>query len=228
MPEVEPVVFEGTIDATNIPDGTTALIGLFDEGLLEAGKHGYLSGASIYVNRRSGGTILRVGPTDGNKGGELIQTFVDLPYEDNKILNVKFTIDGSADPLSCAVGAMGDAAGCMTLDFNGHTRSDSYGDVKSYAAMEPLPASYTHTEFANGAYPGWDNSGLAANAAYNLVLDGCEAAPDPVVEPTPVDGDDMVCYDGDTTLNIDFSNVAGLYGYEFKVNYDATKWLPFS
>lgn len=172
-PEAGPVVFEGTIDVTDrADDNSVAMIGLLDKAVLESGLHGYQTGAYVYVNNRPNGDV-RIGVTDGNVGGELVQSFVIIPAAeaDAGPLSVSFTVDGSADPNTCAVppgsGVGGD--GCMTLVVGAHPSiTDSYGTITG----GPVD------EFASGAIPGWDAfpSG-ASNVGYDLTISPASADP---------------------------------------------------
>lgn len=151
-PDDGPVTFEGTLDLTNREDdNSVAMIGLLDKATLENGDHGFQTGAYIYVNNRANGSV-RIGPTDGNTGGEIVQTFHTIPATtaDAGPIGVTFIVDGTADPTTCANPAS-DAAtadGCMTLDIDGFTTlTDSYGSRTGSGGSE---------EFATGAIPGWD------------------------------------------------------------------------
>jgi hypothetical protein len=214
-PETTPTVLDGTLNVANMSVGDVAYLGLIDQGLLASGGSGYQSGAYLYLFKNTA-TSVRVGPTDGNLGGEIVQTFVDLPIPGDNTLDVNITIDGAADPNSCASGAVGaNATGCVSITAEGQTRTDSYGQIKTLNNS----GAYTHSEFSQGARPGWDDYGTT-NVICNLNVNGCVADPLPEVKLTSTD--QMVC-DGGASLNVDFSNVTGLYGYEFKVSYDAAK-----
>jgi hypothetical protein len=156
-PEDAPVILEGTIDLSQSVQGQVAMIGLLDRDDLAAGNTSFQRGAYIYVFRNSA-TTWRIGPSDGNSGGEIVQTFVTIPETDlpaDGVLNVVFTVDGTADGTTCAVvpPASPAPAGCMTLELSGGavntTLTDSYGDVTGAASASP--------EFSNGAVPGWDD-----------------------------------------------------------------------
>ncbi len=212
MPETTPVNFAGTLDVAAMNKGDVAFIGLLDKGLMASGDKGYQSGAYLYLLKLND-TTLRIGPTDGNQGGggEIIQTYFQIPIPADMTLDVDFTIDGTVDPTTCG-GAASDA-GCISVTAEGQTRIDSYGFVKKLFNTPPL---YAHDEFSLGAYPGWDDFDHS-NVVYDLEVNGCEATP-PAVEITSPDT--LICNDT-ATLNVDFSNVPNLYGYEFKINYNS-------
>ena len=195
-PEDGPITMSGTLDIDGQVQGQVSMIGLIDLTALEAGVTGFQTGAYIYVFRRTA-TEWRIGVTDGNAGGEIVQTFIIVPATDlpaDGVLNVVFTVDGTQDGTTCAVSTSTAPAGCMTLQISGglvnSTLTDSYGDLKHADSATP--------EFANGAVPGWDDF-VAAGVIYDLtvtptlVLDGegptttnTTADPNPVQYGTPL------------------------------------------
>lgn len=161
-----------------MPVGSVGFIGLSDFGLLGSGATGYQGGAYVYIYRRS--SDLRIGPTDGNLSGEIVQTYITIPnaaIPANGVLELSLTIDGQADPASCknpASGATPYATGCIDLNVSGYSGiHDSYGDVKTLNNTAP----YDWSEFQYGAHPGWDDCsdycGAVSNIAYNFDLTGC-------------------------------------------------------
>jgi hypothetical protein len=166
-PEDGPVTLVGSIDVDNQTIGQVAMIGLLDRDDLASGNSSFQRGAYIYVYRSSA-TSWRIGPSDGNVGGEIVQTFItiadtDLPADG--ILDVEFTLDGTTDGTTCVVGSYTSPAGCMTLQITGGTvnatLTDSYGDVVGNNSASP--------EFANGAVPGWDDY-LGSYVGYTLTV----------------------------------------------------------
>lgn len=149
-PEVAPVTFTGTIDTTDSVVGDVAFIGLYDAAALEAGDDGYQSGAMIYVFRSSIDTV-DVAVTDGNAGGEIVQGRAKIGVGS---FGYSFSVDGTADPSSCAVpagsGVGGDGCMTLTIQHGGGTAalSDSYGSITS--------PSTGAVELAAGGVPGWD------------------------------------------------------------------------
>jgi hypothetical protein len=171
QPEIAPVTFMGAIDVGQMPVGSVGFIGLLDAGLLESGASDYQSGAYVYIYKTA--VDLRIGPTDGNLGGEIVQTFLTIPNANipaGGILSITLTIDGTADPTTCANGSSGlSATGCIYLDVNGYAQiQDSYGEVKTLNNAN----AYAWTEFQFGAHPGWDDYGNS-NIAYFFALTGC-------------------------------------------------------
>lgn len=189
-PEDGPVTMSGTIDVADMTTaGQVAIIGLHDADALGAGDRGDKAEVGIYLARRSDGT-LTVGVTDGDAGGgEFVQAFttfaaVDLP---DHTLEVTFTADGTADPASCATSAddLSTADGCMVLDVNGRTITDSYGTI--------VPTDITiETELGSGSHPGWYAaypSGHGPNIGVDYTL---TVSPTVVTAPTTADD----CRDG--------------------------------
>ena len=172
-PSSGPVTFEGTLDFSGrADDNSVSMIGLIDKAVLEAGNTGWGTGAYVYVNNRPDGTV-RVGPTDGNAGGEFVQTFHFVPEAtaDAGPIGVTVTIDGTAVPATCAAPAdLATADGCITVDLDGFAPlTDSYGSVTGAGG----PAE----EFSTGAVPGWDvfpaDGGLTG---YDLMISPAEVA----------------------------------------------------
>lgn len=154
-PEDGPVTLEGTIDIDEEVAGMVAMIGLLDRADLEAGNTSFQRGAYIYVYRQTA-TSWRIGITDGNSGGEIVQAFITVPDTDlpaDGVLDVVFTVDGTADGSTCATGPFSTPAGCLTLEVSGGsvdaTLTDSYGDIVGLGSATP--------EFATGAVLGWDD-----------------------------------------------------------------------
>ena len=175
-PEAGPVVFEGTLDLTDREsNNSVAMIGLLDKAGLETGTTEFQRGAYIYINNRPDGTV-RIGVTDGNAGGEIVQTFrvISALDADAAPLSVKFTVDGTADPTTCDTPSNDTTAaaadGCMTLEITGFpTVTDSYGNITGAGGP---------SEFATGAIPGWEAfpSG-ASNVGYDLNISPAAADP---------------------------------------------------
>lgn len=173
-PEGAAVVVQGTLDLTaRESNNSVAMIGLLDKAGLESGSTEFQKGAYVYVNNRPDGTV-RIGVTDGNVGGEIVQVFRTIPAAtaDAAPIEITFTVDGTVDPSTCAVPAS-DAAtadGCMTLESPSFaTVSDSYGTIVGSGGPE---------EFATGGIPGWEAfpSG-ASNVGYDLAISPATADP---------------------------------------------------
>lgn len=168
-PEDGPVVFTGQLDLTQRKsDNGVGQIGLSDATGIHNGSGGgnYQRGAYMYINTRPNGSVL-IAPTDGNAGGgEIVQTSTTIPkaVADAGPIDVTLTIDGTVDPATCIKEAVaGDsvgADGCITIEINGVTLTDSYGSI--------LDAQGDTVEFANGAYPGWE---AFPNDARGIVFD---------------------------------------------------------
>lgn len=173
-PSSGPVTFTGTLDfSERADDNSVSMIGLIDKDVLESGNTGWGSGAYVYVNNRTDGSV-RIGPTDGNDGGEFVQKFHIIPaaIADAGPIGVTVTVDGDADPATCAdLADVATADGCITVDLDGFTPlTDSYGSITGTGG----PAE----EFSNGAIPGWDvfpkDAGLTG---FDLTISPADADP---------------------------------------------------
>ena len=226
MPETTPVAFAGTLDVTNMGNGDVAMLGLLDKGLMAAGSSGYHSGAYFYLLKLNA-TTLRVAPTDGNLGGEIYQTFVDVAVPADNTLDVSFTIDGTADPATCASGALGASPqGCVRVQAESSpVISDSYGSVKTLNNASP----YAHNEFANGAYPGCDDFGTAL-VGYNLTTTGCTADSDAPTTTLVAAAPNPAFSSQSVTLTATVDDSAGLPGIVAKAEYkvDSGAWTAMT
>ena len=149
-PNNSAVNFIGKVDVGSMPVGSVSLVGLIDKGLLEAGKTGYQSGAYVYIYKKSS-NLVRIGPSDGNQGGEIVSQFKDYSVTSTLgIFNLSMTIyNGNIS---------------IVVD-DDSTMTDSYGVKKG-------TYSYSWNEFEHGAVPGWDDYGLA-NMPYDFNVTGC-------------------------------------------------------
>ena len=197
-PEDAPVTMMGTLDLSGMSEnGQTAVIGLHDAEALANGATGHKQEVGIYVTYRTGSDgYYDIGVTDGDAGGgEWVQSFQRVTVSDlpDGIVNVEFTVDGDADPATCASDSVDvtTADGCMSLTINGGAEiSDSYGSIR--------PAG-VETELGNGAHPGWyaawTTTGPEIGVLYDLAIS-------PVVQ-APLESKDQ-CKDG------------GFAAYDFK------------
>ena len=226
LPETTPVAFAGTLDVTNMGSGDVAMLGLLDKGLMAAGSSGYHSGAYFYLLKLNA-TTLRVAPTDGNLSGEIYQIFVDVAVPADNTLDVSFTIDGTADPATCASGALGASPqGCVRVQAESSpVISDSYGSVKTLNNASP----YAHNEFANGAYPGWDDFGTAL-VGYNLTTTGCTADSDAPTTTLVAAAPNPAFSSQSVTLTATVDDSAGLPGIVASAEYkvDSGAWTPMT
>ena len=150
------VTFTGTIDVNPMPVGGVSLIGLLDKGFLETGTGGYQSGAYLYVFKKDASTII-IGPSDGAYPiGELVQTARSYAIGDG-VFDIVMTIYGQPTPK-------------ITVTVDGDSPNvDDYGLVEKQGVQD----AYAGAEFANGAYPGWDNFPTNNYMPYNLTITGC-------------------------------------------------------
>ncbi len=181
------VTFTGTLDVTDAAAGDFGLIGLLDTATLAADERGLNEGSYIYAYMQTA-TSLVLGLSDGRApGGEYVQRFytLDLTGTD-RVFDVTFTIDATADPATCASDAadVPTAEGCLTLAVDALAPlRDSYGTITD-------GASNGGTEFRDGGTAGWD--GLAsATAATGFDYDFTVS---PTVPRVPLTKDD--CKDG--------------------------------
>jgi hypothetical protein len=151
-PNNNPVVFTGTIDVGTMVVGDVSLIGLIDKGLLEAGKTGYQSGAYVYIYK-NGATTIRIGPSDGNLGGEIVSKFKDYTIPEDGIVEIELTI----------------SEGQIIVSVNGDTSiEDVYGVKKG-------TFEYAWDEFEFEAVPGWDNYPTTNTMPFDFEVSGCYA-----------------------------------------------------
>jgi hypothetical protein len=167
-PDDGPVTFTGTLDLSDRTPDTVAAIGLVELAALASGGDARDTGALIYIFSRQDGSV-RIGLTDGRAGGEIVQTFIEIPaVPEPGELDVVFTVDGTADPEECRVqpdDPVDEDGGCMTLRIDdADPLGDSYGTIK--AVIDDT------AEFADGAVPGWEMfQGDSANIAYDFSID---------------------------------------------------------
>ncbi|WP_412067388.1 hypothetical protein [Rubrivirga sp. IMCC43871] len=154
------VTFTGTLDVVDAVAGDFGLIGLLDTATLAADERGLNEGSYIYLSMRNATTLV-LGLSDGRgDGGEYVQTFhtIDLTTTD-RVFDVTFTIDASADPAGCATDPadVPTAEGCLTLAVDDRpVLTDSYGTITNDGANGGI-------EFRDGGTAGWD--GLASAQA---------------------------------------------------------------
>ena len=156
-----PVTFTGTLDLVDAVSGDFGLIGLLDTATLAADERGLNEGSYIYVYMKNATTAV-IGLSDGRgAGGEYVQTFhtIDLTGTD-RVFDVTFTIDPTADPADCATstGDVSTAEGCLTLAVDDLSLlTDSYGTITNDDANGG-------EEFRDGGTAGWDGLASATTA----------------------------------------------------------------
>jgi len=161
-PNTTPVLIEGSLNLTSLTSGGAIMVGLLDKQWVDGGNSGYMGGAYAYF-ANLGNTTLRIGPSDGNLGGEIVQTFVDLPWDPAgpNLIDFSMLID----------------AGSIKLTVGSDTLVDAYGDIK---AMNSTTA-YPWDEFQFGAYLGADLWSPGGSVAYSLTAtqQGADVIPEP-------------------------------------------------
>ncbi|MGI6278603.1 MAG: hypothetical protein ACOYJ8_02230 [Patescibacteria group bacterium] len=151
-PNNSEVNFSGEINVSSMAVGDVAFVGLIDKGLLEGGSSGFQSGAYAYLYRISS-DHMRIGPTDGNNSGEIVQVYRDYSIPSDGIFNLIIQIYN----------------GNIVITVDDDTPiSDTYGEVKT------LNNSFLYDwgEFEHGAIPGWDNW-PQTNMPYSFEINGC-------------------------------------------------------
>ena len=151
-PNNTPIEFSGWVEANSLTDNGALLLGLLDKKWIDDGNHGFLSGAYAYFGRR--GTNLRIGPSDGNAGGELNQTGANVTFDPWENVRVNFSMEIYN--------------GDVTVSYGGNDYVDTYGEV---------PSGLTWDEFYYGAYPGVDLWSPGGSVNYSVTVSGCEIAP---------------------------------------------------
>ena len=167
-PELGPVTFTGTLDLRTAKAGDFALIGLVDKAQLAAGQPGEQDGAYIYVYVTPDGQTVVLGLSDGDDGGELVQTAHSIPLASFGVRRLTFTVDGTRTGASCGAATPAELAtadGCLTLAVDGlPTLVDSYGTITTGNA-DP------GTEFGSDGVPGYDGFGVVPTGiVYNLAV----------------------------------------------------------
>ncbi len=162
-PNNEPVIFEGVVKTEIMEVGKVSMIGLLDKGLLENNKTGYQSGAYAYIYKKSD-TEIRIGPSDGNLGGEINSLFGVYTIPNDGILNLSVKIYN----------------GEVSTKVDGDNYiSDSYGTIKVLNNTNDN-GYYDWDEFEYGAIPGWDNWGTE-KMPYTFTVTGCQE----IIQPSP-------------------------------------------
>ena len=173
LPGRTPTTLSGWLDLRKGVRDTVATIGLVDLASLKKGQTGRQEGAFLYVFTRPDGSV-RIGLTDGNIGGELVQ--VSKIYPAGAVpdkVKVAFTVEATdvlGELKNCAThdADVDTADGCMTLVIDDGSASteivDSYGTITAPGFDD---------EFARGAVPGWEAwPGGRTGIKYFLRVDG--------------------------------------------------------
>lgn len=135
-PNTEKVTITGSVDLSGINQGGGFYIGLIDKKGYDAngGDWGWAGGAYAFFSKASDGNY-RIGPSDGNLGGEIIQTFL-----------------ATTDPTWDFTLEIYD--GNIWLTLGNLLLTDTYGEIKRNNRKNYSPVNYA--EFAEGAYLGID------------------------------------------------------------------------
>lgn len=177
-----PIVIEGTMDLSAASDGDVVMLGLIDRLLHEdpaaygpSDNTSWGSGAYAYFNLLA--TDVRIGPTDGFNGGEIVQAFATVPRTSDDLYDFTLTVD---------------ASGNVTVTYAGSDIVDTYGDVEDASGTFDAAGNdvYPHDEFEFGAVIGVDIFPSTTDVNYRLkIVSGCAPADDqpPVVEDVTAD-----------------------------------------
>lgn len=158
-PNDTPVTFTGTVNASGLQSNGAVFIGLVDKDYVDGGNSGWMGGAYIYFGRGATSNNLRVGPTDGNFGGEIVQVF--KTYTDYFLAptNINFT--------------MVIYNGNITVALNPTDYVDTYGEIKALNNK----TAYAWDEFEYGAYIAVDTwpygSSGVNDVSYDVLVDWC-------------------------------------------------------
>ncbi len=161
MPNTTPVLIEGWVELTSLTSGGAIMVGLLDKQWVDGGSSGYMGGAYAYFANVG---VNRVGPSDGNFGGEIVDTFVDLVRNPGGPNLVPFSMLISAGSIEVTLGV--------------DTLTDTYGVIKAVNST----TAYAWDEFQYGAYLGIDLWAPSGSVTYSLTA--TEQATDSVPEPT--------------------------------------------
>ena len=161
-PNNNPVTFSGWVDVTGITPNGAVVVGLVDQGLYDPDPSSWsdwFSGAYLYLGRKSDGTSIRVGPTDGFYYGEINQVGANVPYVDGgpNLINFSMTIYN----------------GEITVTYGGNDYTDTYGEIEARDTSDAYPGG----EFDSGAYVGLASWPLANSITYDIDIDGCTCGP---------------------------------------------------
>jgi parallel beta-helix repeat protein len=159
-PNNSAVTFAGTVDVSGLQDNGAVFIGLVDREWVDEGNTGWMGGAYAYFGRRTDDLI--VGPTDGNLGGEIVQTFVTLTdYFDPAVYP-------EGPPLVTFETTI--HAGSIEVSVSGSTCTDEYGVVKDLNSC----TAYSWDEFQYGAYFGVDSWPSTNSVLFDVTVNGCQ------------------------------------------------------
>lgn len=220
-----PIVIEGTVDLSQMKGtGHVFMIGLIDQVLWDdpdafsSPFDTWGSGAYAYFEPRA--TTTRIGPTDGFNGGEIVQNFVLAPATSDDVYDFTLTVD---------------AAGNVTVRYDGIDYTDTYGELEDYLPDFDLAGhdAYPHDEFEFGAIVGVDVLNNAPTVSYRLdLVSGCVPVDDegPVTAnveatPNPAAVDAMVTL----TADVDDQTTGGSEIASAEYTLDGgTTWTPMS
>jgi hypothetical protein len=151
------VTFTGAVNASGLQDNGAVFIGLVDKQWVDDGNSGWMGGAYAYFGRR--GNNLCVGPTDGNFGGEIVQTFRAYAdyFSSPTLISFTMVIDN----------------GSVTVTLDSTDYVDTYGEIKALNSK----TAYAWDEFEYGAYIAvdtWPYGTYGVNdVSYDVLVDWC-------------------------------------------------------
>lgn len=148
------VTFSGSVDVSSMKVGDVAMVGLVDQTLLATPASGWFSGAYVYVHK-SGSDTMRIGPSDGFYGGEIVQVFGLYQIPGDNKLDIDMTIfDGE-----------------ISVEVEGDTpKVDDYGQIEASNSYDAYPGA----EFDGMAVLGWDTYPSGTAMPFDFTVEGCE------------------------------------------------------
>ena len=147
-PNTTPVTIQGWVELSNLTSNGAIMVGLLDKQWIDGGNSGYMGGAYAYFARS--GDNFRIGPSDGNLGGEIVDTFITEPVDPAGPNQIDFSMVINA--------------GTIELTVLGSTLTDDYGVVKDMNST----TAYSWDEFEYGAYLGADLWSPSGSVDYHL------------------------------------------------------------
>jgi hypothetical protein len=160
-PNDTPVTFTGTVNASGLQSNGAVFIGLVDKDYVDGGNSGWMGGAYIYFGRGTSSNDLRVGPTDGNFGGEIVQVFKTYTDYFSAPTDINFM--------------MVIYNGNITVTLDSTDYVDTYGEIKALNNK----TAYAWDEFEYGAYIAvdtWPYDPYGVNyVSYDVLVDWCGA-----------------------------------------------------
>ena len=162
-PNTDPVTIQGWVELSALTSNGAVMVGLLDKQWVDGGNSGYMGGAYAYFARS--GDNFRIGPSDGNLGGEIVDTFITVPVDPTGPNQIDFSMIINA--------------GTIELTVLSSMLTDGYGVVKDMNST----TAYPWDEFEYGAYLGADLWSPVGSVDYHLEVSQPGGEVDDVPEP---------------------------------------------